>query len=104
MRQSGDDSWMTNPLGPVAWPTSHNHYGHFSVGRHFGYGSQCKTKPSLKLTKILSTKPVVLAFYDPQAPTKAPADASSYGLGATLMQKHNSWKAIAFTSRSMTET
>ena len=35
-------------------------------------------------------------------PTYA-ADASSYELGATLMQKHNSsWKPVAYSSRSTT--
>ena len=47
----------------------------------------------------------MLALYNPQAPTKVSADASSYGMGAVLMQKSgSSWKPIAFASRSMTET
>jgi hypothetical protein len=51
------------------------------------------------------TKPTVLALYNPKAPTKVSADASSYGLGAVLMQQsESSWKPIAYASRSMTET
>jgi len=50
-------------------------------------------------------KPTVLALYNPEAPTKVCADASSYGLGAVLMQKQGrEWKPIAYASRSMTET
>jgi len=49
-------------------------------------------------------KPTVLALYNPEAPTKVHADASSYGLGAVLMQKQGTeWKPIAYASRSMTE-
>ena len=51
------------------------------------------------------SKPTTLAFYDCQAPTKVSADASSYGLGAVLMQeKDKQWKPVAYASRSMSDT
>lgn len=51
------------------------------------------------------SKPTILALYNPQAPTKVSADASSYGIGAVLLQETNSyWKPVAYASRSMTET
>ena len=48
----------------------------------------------------------VLAKYDPEKETMAPSDASSFGLGAVLMQKQPSGevKPVASASRSMTET
>ena len=50
-------------------------------------------------------KPTVLALYDPAAPTKVSADASSHGLGAVLLQlADGSWKPISYASRSMSET
>ena len=46
-----------------------------------------------------------LALYNPQKNLKISADASSYGLGAVLLQKEDSeWQPVAFASRSMTET
>ena len=49
--------------------------------------------------------PTVLALYSPQASSKVSADASSYGLGAVLVQKHeDQWKPVAYASRAMNET
>ena len=51
------------------------------------------------------TKPTILALYNPEAPTKVSAVASSYGLEAVVLQFHGSdWKPITYVSRSMTET
>ena len=47
-------------------------------------------------------KPTILALYDPLAHFKVSADASSFGLGAVLLQKSDQeWKPIAYASRSM---
>ena len=46
----------------------------------------------------------MLAWYNPTGETKLAADASAYGLGAVLLQKHEDmWKPDAYASRSMTE-
>ena len=51
------------------------------------------------------SKSTTLAHYDPVAPTKISADASSYGLGAVLLQQSSSqWKPVAYVSRSMSDT
>ena len=48
--------------------------------------------------------PPVLALYDPKALTKVSADASSYGLGAVLLQRlQEGWRPVAFASQSMSE-
>ncbi|XP_048775204.2 uncharacterized protein K02A2.6-like [Ostrea edulis] len=61
-----------------------------------------------KIKEELSNE-TVLALYDPKVPTKVSADASSYGLGAVLLQATDSssskhWKPIAYASRSMGPT
>ena len=51
------------------------------------------------------SQPTTLALYDSQAPTKLSADASSYGLGAVLMQQTDEqWRPVVYASRSMTDT
>ena len=45
-----------------------------------------------------------LAFYDPQRPTAVSTDASSFGIGGTLLQEHDGvYKPVAYVSRTMTE-
>ena len=48
----------------------------------------------------------LLALYDPEKETMMSSDASSFGLGAVLMQKQPSgeMRPVAYASRSMTET
>ena len=57
-------------------------------------------------TKIALTTAPVLTLYDPNKETKIAADASSYGLGAVVLQEEapGEWKPISFISRSMTST
>ena len=51
------------------------------------------------------TKPTVLALFDVNPDLKLSADASSYGLGAVLLQNNNSsWQPVAFASRVMSDT
>ena len=54
---------------------------------------------------MLTTSPV-LALFDPQYDTTLSADASSYGLGAVLLQRQpgGQLKPVAYISRSMTAT
>ena len=50
-------------------------------------------------------KPTVLVLYNQTAETKISADASSYGLGAVLLQQHRGeWRPVSFASRALSET
>ena len=47
----------------------------------------------------------MLCLYNPEAPTKVSADASSYGLGAILLQQSDSaWRPVGYASRAMMGT
>ena len=60
---------------------------------------------AFKQVKEELSSPTTLALYDPTAPTKISADASSHGLGAVILQQtDDSWKPVAYASRSMSET
>lgn len=60
---------------------------------------------SQKLKSELSS-PRVLAVYSPYAETHVSADASSFGIGAVLIQKQpesEDWKPVVFISRQLSE-
>ena len=60
---------------------------------------------AFSLVKEELSKPTTFALYDLEAPTKISADASSYGLGAVLMQETESGgRPVAYASRAMTAT
>ena len=60
---------------------------------------------SFEEVKAEIATPRVLAHYDVTADTKVCADASSYGVGAVLLQKQGElWKPVAFASRSLSGT
>ena len=50
------------------------------------------------VNKTLANAPI-LSLYDPNKETEISADASSHGLGAVLLQKHDdTWKPVTFIS------
>ena len=54
---------------------------------------------ALAKVKLELTKPIVLALFDVNADLKISANASSYGLGAVLLQNNkSSWQPVAFAS------
>lgn len=61
---------------------------------------------ALEAIKKELTQPIVLALYDVDAELKISSDASAYGLGAVLLQRHSDsqWKPVAYASRRMSET
>ena len=63
-------------------------------------------RQSFKQIKDTLTKFPVLALFDPNLETIISADASSYGLGAVLLQKQpdGALKPVAFISRALTPT
>ena len=57
-----------------------------------------------KIKTILTSNPI-LKMFDPKKITKVSADASDYGLGTVLLQKHGEdWLPTSYASRSLTKT
>ena len=57
-----------------------------------------------EVKKLLTHSPV-LAFFDPTKETVVSADASSFGIGGCILQRHGkSLKPVAFCSRTLTDT
>ena len=53
------------------------------------------------------TRPSILTLYDPAADSKVSADASSFGLGAVILQRTGltqPWKPVAYASHTMSDT
>lgn len=50
-------------------------------------------------------KPTMLNLYNPMAETKVSTDASSFGIGAVLLQLDGeTWKPVAYASRALSDT
>ena len=51
------------------------------------------------------SRPIILTLYNLKVPTKVSADASSYGIGAVLLQyNEGQWKPVLYASRSMSDS
>ena len=60
---------------------------------------------AFSLVKEELSKATTLALYDPNAHTIVSADASSFGIGAVLLQQSGTQlKPVAYASRSLTDT
>ena len=75
-----------------------------STKKHWYWGPD-QERAFLELKEELCSSET-LTLFDPMKPSKVLADASSYGLGGVLRQKHsdNDWRPVCYISRSMTET
>ena len=66
--------------------------------------TEAHTKAFEQVKEEISS-PRILAHYDVHKETKISADASSYGLGAVLLQLHEiGWRPVAFASRALSQS
>ena len=57
-----------------------------------------------QIKKLLTESPT-LRYYDTNLPTKTLVDASKFGLGGVLLQKHgDTWAPVAYASRSLSKS
>ena len=62
-----------------------------------------RQEEAFTLIKTELTNPTILTLYNPKAEIKISADASSHGLGAVLLQLEESWRPVAYASRSLNQ-
>ena len=61
-------------------------------------------KGAFERIKLMLSEAPILSFFDPKKPTIVNADASSYGMGGVLLQKHEGiWRPVAFCSRALSD-
>ncbi len=80
-----------------------NHYGLALARKNSWYWGPDQEKAFMDIKTEL-IQPTILALYDPKAQIKVSADASCFGLGAALFQKHgDDWQPVAYASQVMCE-
>ena len=75
------------------------------LGKSSGWWWDTKMEEEFNKVKSLLTSPPVLAPFDMHSDITLSTDASSFGLGAAILQKHGViWRPVAYASRAMMVT